>query len=185
MNDGIPLNSLPRCPPRFPTRSWGGRARLKRRALQHTGEQSPFRARLGRSGQAPTQAITDHHQPYIKAVQQVAPSAEHIRTGLGRLTGHPVGGALRAVARGEPPPSLGRAFARVARAWGIPEARLAHPLGVSPADLARLAGCRLPPAGSPGFDDRLDAVATTFGIPRWRLDFVCRAALRDPPRLRE
>ena len=42
---------------------------------------------LGRSPHAATQMITDHHQPYVEAVQQVVPEAEHIRTGLHRARG--------------------------------------------------------------------------------------------------
>ncbi len=31
--------------------------------------------------------ISDHHQPYIKAVQDVLPAAQHVRTGLHRASG--------------------------------------------------------------------------------------------------
>ena len=31
--------------------------------------------------------ISDHHRPYIKAVQEVLPEAEHVRTGLHRARG--------------------------------------------------------------------------------------------------
>jgi transposase-like protein len=46
-----------------------------------------FAQALGRSSQAPSTIITDHHQPYIKAIQKVVPSAVHIRAGLHRATG--------------------------------------------------------------------------------------------------
>jgi len=46
-----------------------------------------FAQALGRSGQTPNAIITDHHQPYIKAVQRSLPTAVHIRTGLHRATG--------------------------------------------------------------------------------------------------
>ena len=46
-----------------------------------------FQQALGRSAHAPTQVVTDQHQPYVTAVQQVVPEAEHIRTGLHRATG--------------------------------------------------------------------------------------------------
>ena len=36
---------------------------------------------------APTTIISDHHQPYIQAVQEVFPAATHIRTGLHRAQG--------------------------------------------------------------------------------------------------
>jgi hypothetical protein len=86
--------------------------------------------------------------------------------------------------RSYPRQSLGWAFQRVMGAWGIPEARLARHLAVSPSDLVQLAVCLVPPAGSPGFDDQVDDIAQRFGISRWHLAFVCRAALVDPPRLR-
>ncbi len=43
-----------------------------------------FRQALRRTGWQPTQVISDHHQPYVKAVQEVLPEAEHVRTGLHR-----------------------------------------------------------------------------------------------------
>ena len=42
---------------------------------------------LSRTGWQPSQVISDHHQPYVKAVQEVLPEAEHIRTGLHRARG--------------------------------------------------------------------------------------------------
>src|SRR5215216_1757231 len=46
-----------------------------------------FRQALARNGWRPTLVISDHHQPYVKAVQEVLPGAEHIRTGLHRARG--------------------------------------------------------------------------------------------------
>ena len=46
-----------------------------------------FRQALRRTGWQPTQVISDHHQPYVKAVQEVLPEADHIRTGLHRARG--------------------------------------------------------------------------------------------------
>jgi transposase-like protein len=46
-----------------------------------------FEQALGRSDQAPRVVITDHHQPYIKAIQRTVPSAMHVRSGLHRVTG--------------------------------------------------------------------------------------------------
>jgi transposase-like protein len=40
-----------------------------------------------RTRTTPTQVITDHHQPYIKAVKEVFPAAMHVRTGLHRARG--------------------------------------------------------------------------------------------------
>ena len=46
-----------------------------------------FRQGLARTGWRPTQVISDHHQPYVKAIQAVLPEAEHVRTGLHRARG--------------------------------------------------------------------------------------------------
>jgi IS6 family transposase len=46
-----------------------------------------FELALGRSDQAPNVIVTDHHQPYIKAIQRTVPSAMHLRSGLHRVTG--------------------------------------------------------------------------------------------------
>jgi transposase-like protein len=46
-----------------------------------------FRRTLGSAGVAPTTVVSDHHQPYIAAVQEIFPDATHIRTGLHRATG--------------------------------------------------------------------------------------------------
>ena len=46
-----------------------------------------FRQALTRTGWRPTQVVSDHHQPYIKAVQEVLPEAKHVRTGLHRANG--------------------------------------------------------------------------------------------------
>jgi len=46
-----------------------------------------FEQALGRSGQVPSAIITDHHQPYVKAIQRTVPTAMHVRSGLHRATG--------------------------------------------------------------------------------------------------
>jgi|GEM_PF-219226 len=46
-----------------------------------------FRQALARTGWRPAQVISDHHQPYVRAVQEVLPGAEHVRTGLHRARG--------------------------------------------------------------------------------------------------
>ena len=46
-----------------------------------------FRQALARTGWQPTLVITDHHQPYIKAIQEVLPATQHVRTGLHRAHG--------------------------------------------------------------------------------------------------
>jgi transposase-like protein len=46
-----------------------------------------FRRALGAAGTAPATVVSDHHQPYIAAVQAVLPQARHIRTGLHRARG--------------------------------------------------------------------------------------------------
>jgi putative transposase len=40
-----------------------------------------------RTGTAPAALVSDHHQPYTHAVQEVFPEARHIRTGLHRARG--------------------------------------------------------------------------------------------------
>jgi transposase-like protein len=46
-----------------------------------------FRQAIERTGVAPDEVVTDHHQPYIKAVATTCPGALHIRTGLHRARG--------------------------------------------------------------------------------------------------
>ena len=46
-----------------------------------------FRQAIERSGSIPHEVITDHHQPYVKAVATTCPGAQHIRTGLHRIRG--------------------------------------------------------------------------------------------------
>src|SRR6266540_6785446 len=46
-----------------------------------------FRRTLGTVGRAPTTLVSDHHQPYLQAVQEVFPEAQHVRTGLHRVRG--------------------------------------------------------------------------------------------------
>jgi IS6 family transposase len=47
-----------------------------------------FRQALARTDVTPKAVITDHHQPYVKAVATVIPSARHVRTGLPRCRGY-------------------------------------------------------------------------------------------------
>src|SRR5687767_14294724 len=46
-----------------------------------------FRRALTTTGVTPTTVVSDHHQPYIQAVQAVFPAATHVRTGLHRARG--------------------------------------------------------------------------------------------------
>jgi transposase-like protein len=46
-----------------------------------------FRQALARTGWRPSQVISDHHQPCIRALQEALPEAEPIRTGLHRARG--------------------------------------------------------------------------------------------------
>jgi IS6 family transposase len=46
-----------------------------------------FEQALGRSRQVPSAIITDHHQPYVKAIQRAVPTALHVRSGLHRASG--------------------------------------------------------------------------------------------------
>ena len=47
-----------------------------------------FRQALARTAVTPKAIITDHHQPYVKAVATVIPLARHVRTGLHRRHGY-------------------------------------------------------------------------------------------------
>ena len=60
--------------------------------------------------------------------------------------------------------------------------RLAQHLDLTPAALAVLARCHVPPVGSMAFERRLAALAATFQVPGWRLTFICREAARAAPR---
>jgi putative transposase len=46
-----------------------------------------FRRAIERTGVVPNEVVTDHHQPYMKAVATICPGALHIRTGLHRARG--------------------------------------------------------------------------------------------------
>ncbi|MGI9148722.1 MAG: DDE-type integrase/transposase/recombinase [Chloroflexota bacterium] len=46
-----------------------------------------FRQAIQRVGRVPEEVLTDHHQPYVKAVASTCPGAQHIRTGLHRARG--------------------------------------------------------------------------------------------------
>ena len=49
--------------------------------------QAFFRQALRRTRTTPTQVITDHHQPYVRAIQEEVPAAAHVRTGRRRADG--------------------------------------------------------------------------------------------------
>jgi DDE domain len=44
-----------------------------------------FRQALERAGRAPEEIVTEHHQPYVKAVATTCPDAQHSRKGLHRV----------------------------------------------------------------------------------------------------
>lgn len=52
-----------------------------------TSAQAFFERMLGSTGREPEEVITDHHQPYVKAVASTCPGAKHTRTGLHRARG--------------------------------------------------------------------------------------------------
>jgi putative transposase len=58
-----------------------------------------FRQAVERTGVIPNEVVTDHHQPYIKAVATTCPGALHIRTGLHRVSGE----TTRAIERSHVP----------------------------------------------------------------------------------
>lgn len=47
-----------------------------------------FRQALARTEVTPNTVITDHRQPYVKALAKVIPFARHVRTGLHRRHGY-------------------------------------------------------------------------------------------------
>ena len=49
--------------------------------------QAFFARALGTSRIQPTTVVSDHHQPYVKALAATAPRARHVRTGLHRVRG--------------------------------------------------------------------------------------------------
>ena len=49
--------------------------------------ESFFRQAIERTGVIPDEVVTDHHQPYIKAVASTCPGARHVRPGLHRARG--------------------------------------------------------------------------------------------------
>jgi len=46
-----------------------------------------FRQAIDRAERVPEEVVTDHHQPYVKAVATTCPNARHIRSGLHRARG--------------------------------------------------------------------------------------------------
>jgi len=60
---------------------------LLRDKRDRAGAEAFFRRALGRTGMPPHTVITDHHQPYTKAVTTTLPAVCHIRTGLHRAKG--------------------------------------------------------------------------------------------------
>jgi transposase-like protein len=63
-----------------------------------------FRHAVARTAVTPTAVITDHHQPYVKAMAAVIPFARHVRTGVASLSRvhHPT---RRAQSRPHPRPT--------------------------------------------------------------------------------
>jgi transposase-like protein len=53
-----------------------------------TSAEAFFRQALARTDVTPNTVITDHHQPYVKAVAASLPFARHVRTGLHRQRGY-------------------------------------------------------------------------------------------------
>jgi transposase-like protein len=60
---------------------------LLRERRDTASAQAFFRQAIARTGVIPYEVVTDHHQPYIKAVATTCPGAQHIRTGLHRARG--------------------------------------------------------------------------------------------------
>src|SRR5918912_2312927 len=60
---------------------------LPREHRDRASAEAFFRQAIERNGVTPDEVVTDHHQPYIKAVATTCPGALHIRTGLHRAHG--------------------------------------------------------------------------------------------------
>src|ERR671922_930387 len=60
---------------------------LLREHRDTTSAEAFFRQAIERTGVIPSDVVTDHHRPYIKAVATTCPGALHIRTGLHRARG--------------------------------------------------------------------------------------------------
>ena len=61
---------------------------LLRYKRDRAGAEAFFRQALTRTDMTPSTVITDHHQPYVKAVATIIPLARHVRTGLHRRHGY-------------------------------------------------------------------------------------------------
>jgi transposase, IS6 family len=61
---------------------------LRRGKRDQASAEAVFRQALARAEVTPNAVITDHHQPYGKAVAAVVPLARHVRTGLHRRRGY-------------------------------------------------------------------------------------------------
>jgi IS6 family transposase len=61
---------------------------LLRDTRDRSSAEAFFRQALARTEVTPNAVITDHHQPYMKAVAAVIPLARHVRTGLHRRHGY-------------------------------------------------------------------------------------------------
>jgi len=76
-----------------------------------------FRRAVKRWVLEPDQVVSDHHQPYVKAVKESCPGATHIRTGLHRRRGETTKSiershvAIRDRLRGSPRPQVGDRWA--------------------------------------------------------------------------
>jgi hypothetical protein len=88
------------------------------------------------------------------------------------------------VERRYPRDQIGWLLKALTQQLSISEARLAQHLDLAPDRLADLAECVVPPVASIGFETRVTEIAAQFGVPPWRLSFLCREAARERPRLR-
>ncbi len=61
---------------------------LLRNKRDRVSAEAFFRQALARTEVTPHTVITDHHQPYVKALATVIPFARHVRTGLHRRRGY-------------------------------------------------------------------------------------------------
>ncbi|HEV2121250.1 MAG TPA: hypothetical protein VGW38_00550 [Chloroflexota bacterium] len=76
---------------------------------------------------------------------------------------------------------LGWAFEHVQQSQSVPEERFQAYLGLTPPVLVELALAPLPDTESADFCARIGVLAARYGIPPWRLEFLCRLARRCSP----
>jgi transposase-like protein len=74
------------CTERSTRTAWPSTSCCVSTAIRQSAE-AFFRQAIERTGVIPDEVVTDHHQPYVKAVSTTRPGARHVRTRLHRAAG--------------------------------------------------------------------------------------------------